>query len=341
MPQDLNPDQQRFIEDVYREGKKSTKTRNTAIMALEYFVPFEKVWGTDFTRQPLTILQDAFNLIVGSKHAYAVMLLSEYKEYATWRMRNGLDKTRSSIHKVVVDNSQGIRREMVSSPEHLEKALNCTTRPSFLGTVDVIYRVFMWLAFMGFDSKDVPFVTKENVNFVTQQITYNGKTYPMYSPSLMDFRIACDATLFEEPCVNGSSSFTRSYERADGNQILRGKLNKRQVSPDRWVASTFMPTWTKLMRNAEQAGALTDDVPHALTFDRIRLSGLFYRWYTEEQAGRKPDIDGFVQDIVAQREAEGKPYKTSKNFPMSSVIAKFKRIYTADYNNWKQAFYGK
>ena len=323
-------DKIRYAAECYPRRANSRKRILSSLLLLK---EYETEWNMDFTMQDLDKLQAAFNNAVSTSKVGAKNALTRFRKYAKWRTENNLPCTQN-VFKLEIDRLVSIRESMVSSPQHLARILDIVFDDSVLGTMDVIYRIFLWMGFSGIDDIEAVTVTRQELDFKQLLIRHNGNTYAMYRESRYDFRIACDLTDFLDEDAYIS--------RSNGDTIMRGKSGKEPLTPSRYLLTVIRPTLARKFELATQQNLDLDspeDIGLDLSFHRVYMSGVFYRLYQQELIGNPPDFYEYAQKEFEQTQLSDKPYKISptKN-PKAAIILRLKKKIETDYVIWKQAF---
>lgn len=309
--------------------KKSTSAFITQIF--NWFEPYEKMWGMDLSQQATEILQPIVNELTGVREKSTELVIIILKEYVKWCGRNGYEVSKG-IFDVRINTIDKIQNQMVASPLHL-KAILDDEKSNFDSlekeTVDITYRVFLWMAFAGLEDKDAVRVTSKDVDFDNLRINFEGHSYEIYKECKEDFEKACKLTMFnyEHP------HYVTRRQRADGNVIMRGfrspTVDLKTIRPI--INKKFSEdndTEEKKEANRQKSG---------ISYKRIYLSGIFYRAYEQERAGLPVDFSNIIALEIARKE-KTKKYTTTKTRTLATISNRMKRDYLADYEKWKCAF---
>lgn len=193
---------------------------------------------------------------------------------------------------------------MVSNNTHLSIVLDEILDDINLNTIDVLFRCYLWMAFMGINYELSTSVSVNDVNFDDMVINFCGKSYEMYRESIPSFKRS--VSLKEFTYINSNykiGAITRS--RIDGNMLLRG--TKSNLSPPYFK--------TELSRKL----SASDTVYKRISYKRIKTSGMFYKMFMLESSGIKNWFD-----IICSEYDEDVYNKTST---------------MKDYIKWKDTFY--
>lgn len=319
-----NEEQKRaFIES----HTKSDNTMAKIIQIFTWFEPYEEKWGLDLSQQNAEELQPVVNAITGVRGKSTELVIIILKEYIKWCERNGY-KFSNGIYDVKIDAIEKIKTQMVASPLHLQSVLNEFFDKVEEETVDITYRIFLWMAFAGLEDKDAIRVTKNCVDLKSLKIRFEGHSYNIYEEGLEDFVKACTLTDFKFIHPN----YITRRNRAAGDIIMRG------VRSSTVNLKTIRPVINKKF-SAKDTEKIKGHQKSHVSYKRIYLSGVFYRAYEREQAGLPVDFSEFVAMSMERRVlARKKDYETSKTRTHNTIANAFEREYLADYERWKCAF---
>ena len=232
------------------------------------------------------------------------------RAYVLWCKQNGY-KTTKAIFTASAEPCDRIREEMVSSPTHLKSVLNIYFEPSKEETVDVVYRTYLWLAFIGLPVDHAIEITKGCIDLGQKTITYNGSEYSIYDEAMTDISAAYMLDEFWFKSVN-----VKKRKRVGGKRILRGFSE----SIDKKALQTLIARKTK-----DRA----PNSPHP-TYTGFYISGIFYRQYLRELDG--DDIS--FEDVIQCEIDKGMLSVAANRSAHNQTV----RDYCEDYQNWKKAF---
>lgn len=322
-------DKKRYVEECY---PKSEVSRKQVFATLRLLTDDELTLGKDFTLFELDELQQAFDRINTVSYSGCKTVIIRFKRYVNWREQNGLPCTRN-VYKLQVNPKIAIRSSMVPSPSALKKILDYVFDDPVQGTIDVIYRVFLWMAFSGLRDVEAVKVKRSDINFAKMRILFGDNEYPIYDESRYDFRIACDLMEFIEP--------KRSRKRIAGDEIMRGKDNRRASSAEDSLRSTIRPMLVRKFEAANARNLESNDGMDSgleLTYNGVLNSGVYYRLYELERLGQIPDFSEYAIAEFERNAESDTPYKVSPTNPRAAIILRLKKSAESDYNNWKKAF---
>ena len=300
---------------------KSLRTAKLFDQVFRWFEPYEVEWGSDLSTRSTEDLQKAINEVSGVRVKSAELILTIIKEYVKWRKAAGLEVS-DGVYNVKINTIEKVRQQMVASPLDLKIVLDAEGS-NFdhvdKETIDIVYRVLLWMAFAGMEDSDAIKVTADEVDLTNMVIRHNGYEYEIYKECLPDFEKACNLSSFNY----FHPSYTRRRQRVDGNLVLRG-YRSAQID-----LTTIRPILNKKFANSKSSGRCF----RKLSYNRVYLSGVFYRAYEQERVGIPVDFTS-----VIEREMSGKEYTITSTRSLNTIANKIRREYMADYDRWKCAF---
>ena len=306
----------RFIKDY----TNSINTANVATVIFNAFEKYEEVWQADLCTQSAETLQTAVDEAVGIRAKSKWMTLIILKEYVKWCMAMKVPGACDGMLHIETVGLDKIRRQMVSSPLHLQKYLDTLFDPESEETMDNLYRCYFWMAYGGIDEEDTISIKTEDVDFKEMVIRYKDTRVPIYREALPAFRNAVSLGSFLYKNANYKKPIRR--DRLSGDTIMRGI---------KATTKTFTMRTTLSKRNIKAIKEGKTDMQ--LSFYRVRMSGLFYRVYERERAGISIDFSE-----AAVHAMEGKTYSLTGRIKIEHKQNRIERDYMEDYQRWKLAF---
>ncbi|MDO4562207.1 MAG: hypothetical protein Q4C12_00075 [Clostridia bacterium] len=310
------------------EHTSSDKTSALIVQIFNWFEKYEAEWGMDLSQQTAEKLQPVVNGFTGVRSKSTELVLIILTEYVKWCGRNGYDVSKG-IYDVRVNTIHKIQNQMVASPLHLKSKLDEFFEPTEKETVDVIYRVFLWMAFAGLDDKDAIRVSIDDVDLDDLHINFEGHSYEIYKECRDEFEKACSLTDFQYE--HQVPYYVTRRERASGRLLMRGI---RSPSVD---LKTLRPIINKKFAVNDKDENETLRQKSRISYKRIYLSGIFYRAYEQERAGLPVDFSEVIAAEIARKE-KTKKYTVTKTRTLTTISHKIEKEYLADYEKWKCAF---
>ena len=287
-------------------------------------------------------LQKVLNSISGVRRKNTESMVYNLERYMKWCDEQGIPRS-LAIESAEVDTTSKIRSRMVDSPKSLARSLKEVFDDPRMRTIDSVYRTYLWLAYAGFTTEEAAKITESNIDFNKMKITVKGRydgVQPIYEEAFYDFYYACGLEFFIEIKYSSANNEMQEHsrERAQGKSILRGKATKKSLSE--YLETTVAQMIARRFQEANRAHQ--DDVPPCnlsleLSYDRVWLSGVFYRMYQKEKKHEKIDFFPVAAKIFDEHEARGR-YR-SPALPRASKISKIQKEYMKDYQAWKKAFF--
>lgn len=325
----MNQDQERFLIETY--PREYDKVRGETVKAFSSLEPWERRWNTDFTMQPLEVLQPALNQSVFAPRTnFAIRTLSLLTRYATWRRKDGLPCT-DAIWRAEPDTSYRKRLSMVASPRHLRRVLDTAFEPAGSQSAEVLYRTFLWLAFMGVEDSEAIGVQAEQVSLSNLTLAMPDRTLMIPAEAVGDiaFCVRSDSLLVQRNVYGRIDSVER--ERTPGTALLRGA---KGVSLS---FKRFQDAANARLRSARASfGETTPGL--SVTYDLAHLSGFFWNIFEDERMGESPNFNAIAYEVFDRRQSGQHPYKVTKYFSAGSIAGRIARSFQSDYESWKRAF---
>ncbi len=307
----------------------SVKTANLLKQIFNRTEFYENKYGNDLSQATAEQIQEYFdNQSKGIRSATNELTLKMITNYVTWCSEKGLPIS-DGVYNVKLSTIEIAKQVMVSSPLHLKERLDEYFDSPDDNTIDITYRVFLWMAFAGLKDVDAIRVEAKNVDLDNLLIHFEGHDYELYKEAKEDFNKACNLLSFTYTHA-GKLYYKQSRSRADGDNIMRGfRTSQPELLTLRPVINKAL-SQTKLERESKQN---IDKNKARISYHKLRLSGVFYRQ-------RKLEIDGYKVDfsaLVAQ-EMQEKQYSFSRTRTPCVVANFLAKNYMNDYITWKCAF---
>ena len=306
----------RFIE----EYTASISSRKKAAVLFERFAPIEEAKGTDiitFDDRDLTAALET--VLVGYRRGSLSSPMRLLKQYYQWCVDNFVTGVSDAITRVTPDfqEVEQMSRSSVRNPAHLNVLLDRVFDPEEYGTADEILRGYLWAAFIGIPEDLTEILTEGDVDPNGMSVLAGGVLYPTYREGIQSLLFCRNATVIRRLHPLGGHGVTYiDKPRAPGNLLFR-------TSGDGMVdmVGHLRTRVAKRVGSARERGII--DV--RLAYNRVRMSGQFYRAYEMENAGLEPNI----HDIeVANR-------KPDTDYTEKAATVRRSEI-KRDYNIWKK-----
>lgn len=309
----------RFIRDY----TQSINTANLATSIFNSFSLYEENWQADLCTRSAEELQPVIDNVLALRMKNQWSSMSVLKRYVRWCIANKIPGACDGMLNITMVGLDKVRKQMVSSPIHLQKCLDEVFDPEQDDTIDNTYRCYYWMAYAGIKEEDVMLVKASDICFSEQCIKFKGTSYPLYRESLPAFHNAVGLTEFMHRHPNYTKPVSRP--RVDGDTIMRGMRVSAKLE-------TIRSTMSRRMADAEKRGITATK----LSYFRVWISGLFYRMYERERAGFPVDFSEAATEMMA-----GKTYRiegVNKRIKVSHLQNRKEQDYMEDYQRWKLAF---
>lgn len=301
---------------------KSDNIRTKAIIAFERIEKYEREKGVDICAMNAEDLQNVLDNIGGARAQSKWFLITLLRKYSTWCIAHNIVGAKDNTNCINDVGLNKVRQQMVSGPLHLQKYLDEVFEDESENTIDNTYRSYMWFAFSGLSEKQALKLASENIDLWEMNINCDGKTYPVYRESLPALKRAVTESAFVYKNPSYKTKTVISRNRVSGNNILRGIKSTNSTV---YLRSAIL----RRCRYAYEKGNTTQRI----SYERAKLSGVFYRLNELEKAGIEPDFEQLaVEHIQNEGLAEFKPEN------IRIYINRAKRDYEDNYYRWKVTF---
>ena len=282
--------------------------------------PYENEWGADLCTMDLPTAQRLTDNITGIRSSSKWTKLIALREYVKWcRDVMHIEGVSNGIFNVNIDGIDMMRERTVVNPLHLQRYLDAVYDSEDRKGADNAYRCYHWLAYGGVREEDIVTIKDSDVDLSSMVVNYKDTEIPIYREAIPAFKNCITLTGFTYNHPNYGTPLVKP--RASGNILLRG------ISSPTPSTMTLRVEVSRTSKEGEGKTSLR------LSYNRLWLSGVFYRMYEREMLGEEVNF----KPIVAYH-IEGKEYKISKNNPIQKKKRKLEREYAGDYARWKLAY---
>lgn len=285
----------------------------------------------DLSEFDTTMLQAFFSRISGTLSKTAAVAFINLKGYIRWSRVHGY-KTSDAVNNIRIDELDKFKSRMVSSAKHLESILDIVFPNPESNQIYYVYRSYLWLAYIGVRQEEVMSITEDDLSFEEMKIIrkYPDESLEICVESVRDLRRVCALEFFIEPRARGHSSTPR--QREPGNAILRGKV--RSGSQDiNYLEGTLRPSISRAFKKA-QAEHVDEKLSLSLSYDRVRLSGIFHYVYEQEQFRGFRNFERYVDEDFRHG-----VYAVSETHTEKQIKSGMRCDYNNDYQRWKAVFF--
>lgn len=320
----------RFLEERY--GGERGRGSDAYINTFKRFAPLEEKRGADLCTWSTEEVQDVIDGLSSTRIGSLVPRIFMLKAYSQWCVETGAiaGATTNTNGLVIPDNIDVIRNTMVTSPVDLQNYLDVLfTEENFEG-VDVIYRGFFWLAFAGLNSRDAVEVSSDEVVPREMLIKHGGRSYEIYKEGLLALKECSTLTSFNSIHKTGAVIVR---DRKPGKSILRNTNGKAST---RVLMARVSSIREETKQMIEASGGEFDK---QLSYDTVRLSGIFYRIHRAEVELDTDDVELLPFDEAAEMMCDTSVRFDPKGKPNLSITRRkyqIKRALIRDYKQWKR-----
>lgn len=316
---------ERFVSAYSKDESK----RKSLYVMFEALGKCETKMEKDLCQMNEEELSQALPEVIGYRYKSKSTRSSSLRAYVRWCVDNHIDGATLAIMNVDF-GSVGLdkmRRQSVANPQHLQRYLDSIFEKESEETVDVVYRCYFWLAYMGvMREEDALSIDVSDVDFEDMAIHLNGRDYPFYREAIPSIKKCATLKSFRyiHPKYNPTVK-----ERAPGTRLLRGYKEIPSLRIFRNIICKKEKDRKFLTAGIEGDRSL--DL--SLSFDRVWLSGRFFSMLENERSGMRADFTYLAEEFM-----EGKEYNLSSG--RNTIEAKKRWIandYLRDYEQWKLA----
>lgn len=314
----FNPElKERFIQEANYTDARAKFAR----WLFDTIEKYEEQWGADICTQPIESVQPIVDMVSGAKYKSFVSVIAYFHKYCEWCLATGVENATSALLQIRAPSNDKFKTQMLSSPAHLQEYLDAIFEPESHKRIDNTYRCFYWLAYSGMSEDDIYSVKASDIDFLHMIVKYNNNEYPIYEqalPAMMNCTILSAFSSTAEYLPKNS----KFIQRGDGNILIRG--TKSTVSK-----STLKPLLSRYASDAVKKNR----TQLKLSYNRVWLSGLFFRMHEREMEGYKVSFMLFSANQLAQKHKDN-----PQREPTITEIRKKSHEYLSDYKRWKKAF---
>lgn len=215
------------------------------------------------------------------------------------------------------DNLDKTKNRMVASPIHLSLVLDAALSAVCYEGIDLVYRGFLWMAFMGIPDADALAVKADDVDLCYKKITVGGVSYPIYNESCDTFSALKSLESFSAVGRYNGKIIPHSVKRSENDLLLRSMdgcstdiLSFRAVLVKKFKDDTLPMIDKENYQTESEVEYLRTFKNFEASYNRIRRSGMYYRFY--------------------QAKLQNPSLKTPAHFTRRTDYS---------YNNWLKVFY--
>jgi len=303
-----------------KEYSDSISTRQSCYNAFQALEKYENAWGADLCTQPVDVVQPVLEELTGLRSRSIKVRMSIYKDYVAWCIKNNVPNACDGTLIATTSGIEKMKMQTVKNPKHLQRYLDEICDKESELTADNALRLYYWFAYSGLDEKDSLTATKDNIDFTKFAVIVEDNEFPIYREAMPCILNCVNLTQFRLKHPNYSADKDVFLDRTEGDALVRGIRGTPSLNSIR----------AELSRRSKKC-IDSGKTSLKLSYNRVWISGVFYRMYEDEIAGFNPDFYGFVL-----KKYGGKQYKLdSGRNTVESKYRKIAREYLEDYERWK------
>jgi len=188
-----------------------------------------------------------------------------------------------------IDKTQN---RMVGSPGNLELVLDASLNAVCYDCSDLIYRGFLWLAFTGLPDVDAVNLSSSDVHLSDGYIESCGTFFPIYDEAAETLDKLVHLNAFNIIGREGNAFAIQNVRRSEGDKLLRSiegydtdLLSMRSVLRRKFKEKTLPHIDPEIYPDPVSRNVLWCYRDFEASYNRIRRSGMYYRFYEAISAG--------------------------------------------------------
>lgn len=289
----------------------------------------EEKYGSDIYEMSKEEIEAALNATTGVRlgdveEDYKIGYL---RDYVRWCLENNIPNANDNIMTATIDVVEKARKKWIASPLQLKKYLDELFESEEEKTTAVVYRAYVWLAYLGVRKEDTCKIKTTDVDLNNWCIIYNDRKLDVYNEAWNTVKYA--AVLADFNYVHPLYSKVSVRHRVESDKLLRGiKADPKGNTLEMKILHTYAAV--------HPDSDTRQDYP--LSYENVWLSGWFYRMYELERAGMLGDnpfgelVDEQIKGVKYRYKGEilDKPNTTIRNARIKAQ--------KSNYERWKAAF---
>lgn len=298
----------------YIELEDKDSRRRWLTWMFERTEPLEEAASKDICQMNLEELTGVFKLVSGNKTVSRVTAQTALRTYCRWCISQGVEGANDLTDQLDMKDLEPYRKQMLANPQHMLKFLNERFDDTSEGTIHIIYRAYLWMAYFGmFDDQAID-VKMSEVSLSRLIIKTGGEEFEICREAIPDFKwlVKKESFNYKHPLYN--SVIVR--QRVPGDRLLRGVRGQT--------------TNKSIKAHISKRLTASPDDNNPPTISSIRLSGLYYRMMQREQIGIAPNFRPIVRRIIMHKNGGAEPAHPN-------IVAQARHM-NRDYELWKEAF---
>ena len=288
---------------------------------------YERQWDADLATKTIDELMPMIDAVCGIRVRTRTARISMLRRYSRWCIDNHMPGAKEIPAGERFVSTGAIRGRLVRNPEHLQYQLNKIFDAESELTQDNVYRAFFWLAYGGMGKDRAYNLKVGDIRFEYMEAqceTDDGfEIAVLYRQGVAAIRNCVTLTAFKYKNQSYTNAGDIWRDRVTGNRLLRG------IREDQALSNFNTQISRKLRIKREEGIEATE-----LSYDKVWLSGMFYRTYEQELAGIEPDFTELICHSEYGRRALASCPPGRRQIVFNDLLAR--SGYQLDYINWKK-----
>lgn len=311
------PQKMEFI----REVLTSESSSSVAMSLFRHTAPIEFEKDADVSTFTGSDLTEAIESACGMRVRSIIPRKSMLQKYLRWCVEQGKPGAVDEMGNAEPRSEGQIRSRMMRNPSHLQRCLDEVFDPESDETQDNTFRLFFWMAYGGMPEEKIIELTTENIRLDRMEAHSGDDVAVIYRQGLPAVKNCIELKQFLYKNAGYSNGGIYRY-RVPGDQLIRGVRGTPTMLTFRSMLSRKLMAKRKEGIDAE-----------GLTYNRVWLSGVFYRIREAEEAGFKPDFNTIALESPQGIRAVNSGDIKGKLRTLESIAYGFR----TDYERWKNA----
>lgn len=251
-------------------------------------------------------------------------MLSLMRGYINWAKFSNKTNNNSSINNItpdVISSDNAIITQMLKSPKQVEHIINNSIKEDYYSQEnrDSRDQLVLWLLYSGMTIEELQSLKKNDIDYVNKKVKTKDDIYQV-NDKILALCEKCSNIKYLEKTGTKSKSGIINYDLLDNEYLFRPIAGQKLRDP-MCKQTIFIAIIQKIFNNYYE---LTGEYIRVSPLN-IKLSGIFYQLYEQEQMGTK-----ITSEILAK-------YLKIEYSSKKELLIKIRK-WKIDYDDWKLAF---
>jgi hypothetical protein len=301
----------------------------TYIQMFEATAKFEENLQADICTLSAKELEPILENIIGVRDSSKSLRLANLRTYVKWCVANGVDGVCEDILHIKTVGSSKISKTMAANPLHFQRYLNALFDAEDMMTIDLVYRCYLWLAYIGMNEDEIMNTKSSDVD-IENMVVYLADNHceikeglPIYREALQTIKLCATLNKF----IYITSQYTTQRARVEGDLLLRG-----------WKTMPSAQTIRSVISHRINNAIKNKTTELSISCYRAYLSGVFYRVYEQECLNTIFNLEEVFREIAYKDIIKKEPI-TASQAQTECNIRRRVNGYITDYNRWKDVYH--